>query len=107
MKKDQLNESIIGRRAVGYDCTGQVVGTVIECDYEKNIVCLEYHKDDFYWFHYKAVRLLKKKQAPVYWVHSEAFNGVEVPLYKELPLFMGYPSKKHVRVKLVKIKDEK
>lgn len=107
MRREDLNESIIGRRAVGYNY-GKIVGIITHYNLSDETVRIEGSYPEHSWFHYKAVRLLKKKQAPVYWVSK---NALEIE-YADI-FCIGKKLREHhnpedfVRVKLVKLKDEK
>ena len=109
MKKKDLNESIIGRRAVGYyvwhhdDFENKIVGKITAFNSKSFSVCIERQGYGSYWIHCSAVRLLKKKQAPVYWVHKNALMGHAGWVL----LSDGKHGPDYARVKLVELKDKK
>ena len=104
MKKSDLNESIIGKRCVVYKPNDLKLKCQI-LRVQHSDLLLGYPDGNTAWWHYKNVRLLKKKQAPVYWVHKDAF----VKTNESWGLWPNEEGRDeyYARVKLVKLKDEK
>lgn len=97
MKREQLNESIIGRRCVVYS-DKKYTGVIKEVTGDK--VRIKFDSVGNTFWHYKAVRLLKKKKAPVFWVNEKALNGEDNYNLNNIKQYTG-----QVRVKLIRVKD--
>ena len=101
MKKSDLEKNLIGELCVVYKPNDlKIRGTILRV--QRTDLLIGYPNGHTAWWHYKNVRLLKKKQAPVYWVHPRSFTTPS----KDWVLWPSPQDEGYIKIKLVRLKDE-